>query len=48
MSKNLQTLFAAMTHLAEGLCFNALLTLKAKSSLICLAATRKPAVSKME
>jgi hypothetical protein len=34
MSKNLQTLFAAMTHLAEGLCFKALLMLKAESSLL--------------
>jgi hypothetical protein len=28
--------FAAMTHLAEGLRLNALLTLKAENSLICL------------
>jgi hypothetical protein len=33
MSKYLQTSLAAMTHLAEGLCFNALLTLKAENSL---------------
>jgi hypothetical protein len=36
MSKNLQNLFAAMTHLAEGLFLNALLTLKVENSLICL------------
>jgi hypothetical protein len=39
MSKYLQTSFAAMTHLAEGLCFNALLTLKVENSLICLVGT---------
>jgi hypothetical protein len=40
MSKYLQTSLAAMTHLAEGLCFNALLTLKVENSLICLVGTR--------
>jgi hypothetical protein len=48
MSKYLQTLLAAMTHLAEGLCFNALLTLNVDNSLIRLVGTRIPTVSKME
>jgi hypothetical protein len=48
MSKYLQTSLAAMTHLADGLCFNALLRLKEENSLICLAGTRIPTVSKME
>jgi hypothetical protein len=33
--KNLLMPFAAMVNLAEGLCFNALLTLKAENSFIC-------------
>jgi hypothetical protein len=32
--------FAAMTHLVEGLCLNALLTLKVENALICLVGTR--------
>jgi hypothetical protein len=48
MSKYLQTLLAAMMHLAGGLCFNALLTLKVENSLICLVGTRIPTMSKME
>jgi hypothetical protein len=48
MSKYLQTSLAAMTHLAEGLCFNALLTLKVENSLICLVGTRIPTESKMD
>jgi hypothetical protein len=48
MSKYLQTSLAAVTHLAEGLCFNKLLTLKVENSLICLVGTRIPTVSKME
>jgi hypothetical protein len=48
MSKYLQTSLAAMTHMAEGLCFNALLTLKVENSLICLVGTLIPTVSKME
>jgi hypothetical protein len=46
-SKYLQTSLAAMTHLAEGLCFNALLTLKVENSIF-LVGTRIPTVSKME
>jgi hypothetical protein len=37
--------FAAMTHLAEGLCLNVLLRLKVENSLICLVGTRMPIVS---
>jgi hypothetical protein len=37
----------AMTHLAEGLCFNAVLTLKVENSLICLVGTRIPTLSKI-
>jgi hypothetical protein len=37
--------FAALAHLAEGLCLRALLTLKAEKSLICLVGTRIPTVS---
>jgi hypothetical protein len=48
MSKNLHMLFATMMHLPEGLCLNALLTLKAGNYLICLVGTRKPTVSMME
>jgi hypothetical protein len=48
MSNNLHTSLAAMTHLAEGLRFNALLTLKEENSLICVADTRTLTVSKME
>jgi hypothetical protein len=48
MSKNLQISFAAMTHLAEGLFLNALLTLKVENSLICFVGTRIPTLSMME
>jgi hypothetical protein len=41
MSKNLHTSFSAMAHLAEGLCFNALITMEAENSLICLAGTQQ-------
>jgi hypothetical protein len=48
-SKNLHTsLAAAVAHLAEGLCFNALLTLKAENSLIRLVGTRIPTVAKTQ
>jgi hypothetical protein len=39
MAKNLHTSFAAMAHLAEGLCFNALPTLEVESYLTCLVGT---------
>jgi hypothetical protein len=48
MSKYLETSLTAVTHLAEGLCFNALLTLKIENSLMCLVGTRIPTVSEME
>jgi hypothetical protein len=40
--------FATVTHLAEGLCLRALLTLKVENCLICLVGTRIPTVSVME
>jgi hypothetical protein len=48
MSKYLQTSLAAMTHMVEGLCFNALLTLNVENSLFCTVGTRIPTESKME
>jgi hypothetical protein len=48
MSNSLHRSFAAMVHLAEGLCVNALLTLKVENSLICLVGTRILAVSIIE
>jgi hypothetical protein len=48
MSKNLHMSFAAVAHLAGGLCLNALLLLKVENSLICLIGTRIPTVSMME
>jgi hypothetical protein len=39
MTKNLYRSFAAVVHLAEGLCLNVLLTLKVENSLICLVVT---------
>jgi hypothetical protein len=47
MSKNPYISFAAMAHLAEGKCLNALLMLKVES-LICLASTQIPTVPIME
>jgi hypothetical protein len=46
-SKDLHMPFTAMKHMAEGLCLNAVLMLKVENSLICLAGTGMPAVSKM-
>jgi hypothetical protein len=37
--KNLHTSFAAMAHLAEGICLNAMLMLKVENFLICLGGT---------
>jgi hypothetical protein len=50
MSKNLHMSFAAITHLAEGLCLNELLTLKVENSIIYLVSARipTPTVSMME
>jgi hypothetical protein len=44
-SRDLQMLFAAVIHLAEG---EALLALKVEKSLICLVGTRRPTVSTIE
>jgi hypothetical protein len=44
-SRDLHMLFAAMTHLIEGLSLESLLTLKVEKSLICLVGTRTPAGS---
>jgi hypothetical protein len=44
-SRDLQILFAAVTHLAEGLSLETLLTLKVEKSLICLVGTRRPTVN---
>jgi hypothetical protein len=48
ISINPHTSFAAMAHLAEGVCINAILVLKVENSLICLVGTRTPTMSKME
>jgi hypothetical protein len=40
--------FAAVTHLVEGLSLETLLTLKVEKSLICLVGTRRPTVSIIE
>jgi hypothetical protein len=48
MSNYLHISFAAMMHLAEGLCLNALLALKAENSLIFLVGTQIPTVFMME
>jgi hypothetical protein len=47
-SGNLQTLFAALTHLVEGLILETLLTLEVENSLILLAGTWRPTVSIIE
>jgi hypothetical protein len=41
-------LFAAVTHLVEGLGFETLLTLKVEMSQICLVGTRRPTISIIE
>jgi hypothetical protein len=41
-------LFAAVTHLVEGVSLETLLTLKVEKSLICLVGTRRPTVSIIE
>jgi hypothetical protein len=41
-------LFAAVTHLVEGLSLETLLTLKVEKSLICLVDTWRPTVSIVE
>jgi hypothetical protein len=41
-------LFAAITHLAEGISLGTFLTLEVEKSLICFAGICKPTVSIME
>jgi hypothetical protein len=48
MSRDLQMLFAVITHLAEGLSLNIFFTLKVEKSLICFAGICKPTVSIIE
>jgi hypothetical protein len=43
-SRDLQILFAAVTHLVEGLSFQTLLTLKMEKSVICLVGTRRSTI----
>jgi hypothetical protein len=45
MSRDLQMLLAAVTHLVEGLSVEALLNLKVEMSVICLVRTRRPTVN---
>jgi hypothetical protein len=47
-SSDLQMLFAAGTHLVEGLNLETLLKLKVEKSLIYLVGTRSPTVSIIE
>jgi hypothetical protein len=44
-SRDLQKLFAAAAHIAEGLRLETLPILKVEKSLICLLGTRRPTVS---
>jgi hypothetical protein len=44
MSKNLRMTCAAVTHPTEGLCLNALLTVKVGNFLICLVGTNDNSV----
>jgi hypothetical protein len=48
MSRDLQMLFAAITHLVEGLSLETFLTLKVEKSLICFAGIYNPTVSIIE
>jgi hypothetical protein len=48
MSKDLQMMFSAITHIVEGLNLEKFLTLKVEKSLICLAGIGKPTVSIIE
>jgi hypothetical protein len=45
MSRDLQMLFAAITHLVEGLSLETYFTLKVEKSLICFESICKPTVS---
>lgn len=48
MSKNLHISFAAVTHLDQGVCLNALLMLKVDNSVTHLLDTRMPTLSTIE
>jgi hypothetical protein len=48
MSRDLQVLFGAITHLVEGLSLETFLTLKVEESLICFAGICKSTVSIIE
>jgi hypothetical protein len=48
MSRDLQMLFAAITHLVGGLSIETFFTLKVEKSLVCFAGTCKPTVSMIE
>jgi hypothetical protein len=48
MSRDLMMLFAAITHLVEGLSLETFLTLKVEKSLICFAGICRPTVSIIE
>jgi hypothetical protein len=48
MSRDLQTLLAAITHLVEGLSLETFFTLKVENSLICFAGIYRPTVSIIE
>jgi hypothetical protein len=48
MSRDLQMLFAAITHLVEGLSLETFFTLKVEKSLICFAGICKLTVSIIE
>jgi hypothetical protein len=46
--ENVHMLFAAVTHVVEGLSLEALLTLKVEKSVICSVGTRRPTISIIE
>jgi hypothetical protein len=46
--RDLQVLFAAITHLVKGLSLETFFTLKVEKSLICFAGICKPTVSIIE
>jgi hypothetical protein len=48
MSRDLQMLFAAITHLVEGLSLETFFTLKVEKSLSCFAGICRPTVSIIE
>jgi hypothetical protein len=48
MSRDLEMLFSAITHLVEALSLETFLTLQEKKSLICFEGIRKPTVFLLE